>query len=685
MNFNSLVWYSSLAIGDEKNSYVANFLKRSCEIINEEINEEIKEKNLPFTFNVDFSHIAKGEEGVQSLLEKLKSINDTVFTNGHSINKYNPSIINELKKRKFFFFPQNLTISKLDDFEEDTKKRIFKLSRADQKAKIAFINNEISKYTSKKVYFFHQGLRLSESLLKEHKDKSYFTSFSFKDFDLEKLEQKFQELLIDLKDDELIVLDLNLSVFRTLFEHLIKKGHLNKVITTFGSLQNRFEKLPFDLIQLVGNHDIPSVAIEDLMSKVYGENITPDQKTLLLDSTFRLEVPLLAFECLKKLYSNTDDISSINNDQIDDKIIDTFRSFNGRSDIFVGKRIQYAFDENNSNTTRENYAFTFPNSLQTEKFKIPKVFYPKQFCTVNDKLVEFDTVYSYIDVLRVTNINIQDKTWTSEFYLDVVSKSENPLDDIIFNNLSSNNDKFSSKIIWERKDKNDYKTVRYYIVANFDFLAIADNYPFDWQSLYISTSLKDSTQQMLQPIPLELVDNEFDINEWIIENSFSGIKYKKNFLYQDTDLKKAVNVTKENRLGWIIRRKNTATLLKIGIPMFFLIFLVYYSVFLGFDKSSESIGILTTTFLSAIALYFSVEKPEPKKMTIIDIIFIWFYIVNGLTITIFSLSSLITEKIHVYSSGLLKFLIPLSLISIATYLFKRVKNNRKDILLDRDL
>ena len=84
-----------------------------------------------------------------------------------------------------------------------------------------------------------------------------------------------------------------------------------------------------------------------------------------------------------------------------------------------------------------------------------------------------------------------------------------------------------------------------------------------------------------------------------------------------------------------------------------------------FDKSSESIGILTTTFLSAIALYFSVEKPEPKKMTIIDIIFIWFYIVNGLTITIFSLSSLITEKIHVYSSGLLKFLIPLSLISIA--------------------
>ena len=96
-------------------------------------------------------------------------------------------------------------------------------------------------------------------------------------------------------------MDLNLSIFKPLFDYLIEKKHLNKVITTFGSLQNRFEKIPFDLIQLVGNHDIPSVAIEDLMSKVYGQGISATEKTLLLDSTFRLEVPLLAFEALKKI------------------------------------------------------------------------------------------------------------------------------------------------------------------------------------------------------------------------------------------------------------------------------------------------------------------------------------------------------------------------------------------------
>ena len=72
MNFNSLVWYSSLAIGDEKNSYVASFLNRSCELINEEINDEIKEKKLSINFKIDFLHIPKGEEGVSLLNNKLK-------------------------------------------------------------------------------------------------------------------------------------------------------------------------------------------------------------------------------------------------------------------------------------------------------------------------------------------------------------------------------------------------------------------------------------------------------------------------------------------------------------------------------------------------------------------------------------------------------------------------------------
>ena len=184
-----------------------------------------------------------------------------------------------------------------------------------------------------------------------------------------------------------------------------------------------------------------------------------------------------------------------------------------------------------------------------KKFKIPKILHPTQFSTVNGKIQQFNTVYNYIDVLRITNIDIKEKTWTAEFYLDLVSQSDDPLDQVIFNNLSSTNDKFSSKEIWRRKDDDDYNTVRYYIVANFDFLAIADNYPFDWQSVYISMTLKDNSKHILQPIPLELVDDEFDINEWHIENAFSGIKYKKNFYTKILILKK--QLLYQVKIGWV--------------------------------------------------------------------------------------------------------------------------------------
>ena len=146
-----------------------------------------------------------------------------------------------------------------------------------------------------------------------------------------------------------------------------------------------------------------------------------------------------------------------------------------------------------------------------------------------------------------------------------------------------------------------------------------------------------------------------------------------------------MQITNENRVGWILRRKNTATLLKIGIPLFFLIFLVYYSTFIGYEDAHRSVSILTTTFLSAIALYFSVEKPEPKKMTIVDLIFVWFYLINGVTIVTHGLTSFFSPYVFDMAALVLKVAIPLSLLGLAYQLYRRVQRNRESILLDRDI
>ena len=62
------------------------------------------------------------------LNNKLKSYTNPVFTNGHSIPKYNPSIVENIKDKSFFYFPQNVTSDRYDKFEENIKKRITKFN-----------------------------------------------------------------------------------------------------------------------------------------------------------------------------------------------------------------------------------------------------------------------------------------------------------------------------------------------------------------------------------------------------------------------------------------------------------------------------------------------------------------------------------------------------------------------------
>jgi hypothetical protein len=519
-------------------------------------------------------------------------------------------------------------------------------------------------------------------MMEQFKNSTNFNVYSLKGYnskEKDEIKNHVNKIFSKLKKDDLIILDLGLKCFREVFLFLEENGFKNTVINTFGSLDNRFKKISFDLIQLITKRPTPSLSLIDIINKIFKEDIGPNRTALLLDSAYRLEIPLLLSQALNKC-----DDMDINNKDIE-KIRSAILSFDGKKDIFVGKALQYAFNQDGKNILTEDNAYIFPNSLQIKDYDVARIMHDTQFQSVDNVINKKKVIYAYIDILRVTNIDIKSRFWTAELYFDIVSQFENPLDEILFNNLSTLNDKFSYKKIWKRDDKNNYNTQRYYVVANFDFLPVADNYPFDWQNVYIALTLKDNAKLVLQPIPLKLIDHDFDISGWTIQSDFSGVKFQKNHLFQDVDLKKTVSISSENRAGWILKRKNTATLLKIGIPMFFLIFLVYYSVFLEYEEANSSIGILTTTFLSAIALYFSVEKPEPKRMTIIDLIFVWFYIINGITVVSCGMASFFSEKIFYGTSFLLKGLIPISLISMGVYLYRRVKRNREDILLDREV
>ena len=117
------------------------------------------------------------------------------------------------------------------------------------------------------------------------------------------------------------------------------------------------------------------------------------------------------------------------------------------------------------------------------------------------------------------------------------------------------------------------------------------------------------------------------------------------------------------------------TMLKILIPLSFLWLLVIYGTFLPLENLDRAVAVITTSFLSAIALYFSTERPQPLKMTIIDYVFASFYLTVGLaSISVFTLNFF--PVMYEQYMPIIKYLLPFSLIIIFLLITRRMKSKR---------
>ena len=101
MKFKALIFYSKLALSEEENNFVAEFLREGCKIIEEEINQKANNK---YSFEIDFLYLEKGEQGVINLIKKIKSYSDIFITHGHVVAKHNNTIIDQNRSKEFFFF-----------------------------------------------------------------------------------------------------------------------------------------------------------------------------------------------------------------------------------------------------------------------------------------------------------------------------------------------------------------------------------------------------------------------------------------------------------------------------------------------------------------------------------------------------------------------------------------------------
>ena len=412
------------------------------------------------------------------------------------------------------------------------------------------------------------------------------------------------------------------------------------------------------------NFDI-YLSMESLIEQL-DVNLSPKDKQICNQRFTQFEIPLL----IKKL-SDRDSLSFSSYEDLVEKVSFSLNKTDGKNDVYMGISKDLSFKDNKNNIkTAALVELALPS---TKKSSAVKTLYKDQLCIV-DGVEKINSVISFnIDVERITNVSIEDGIFGAEFYLDITSQNEDPINSIKFNNLSSLNPKHEVRRIEHKKVDNLYSG-RYIVTSNFDFNPIADNYPFDEQFIYIAVTGTDENSQV-QPVPEQYLDVEFKIDGWSLIYAKCGINRKKNWIALNSNLQTISKINEEIRLGWELKRENSMTLLKIGIPLFFLYILLYYTLFVPVDQVESAFNNINLAFLSSIALYFSTERPQPLKMTTIDVVFAFFYIMAGISLISIVFVQFYPEYYDLLTKPL-RFLLPVSIIALGVFIKRRLSSKK---------
>ena len=524
--------------------------------------------------------------------------------------------------------------------------------------------------------YFHFATMGSKSLLRakenELSKKNIFLNYVDREEDLifENIEEKMLKALKDSTDKDMLCIGGMPTKLKTNVFNVCKKHNfpLKIYISTNANTSGfDFKDMSFQpIFQVNANFDI-YLKMEQFIENS-GIKFDISEKHLINTYFTQFEIPYLV-----KQVADINHLSIKDNEERDfiEDVKSGLDKIDGRKEIFVGTSINYAF-KNQRNILQKRLMIQALPSKKNPSLPL-YIYYHEQLALENDEYKTIQVTYVYLDVLRITNISIEEETFSCDMYLDVISKDEDPIKVLRFNNLSSLNANFVANEISSNIDhKSNLISTRYHISGNFDFHAIASNYPFDSQYLYLAITAQNG---ILQPIPEELIDTDIDLNGWEIVNTQSGILRSKNYLSQSSTLERIAQLEEEVRIGWLIKRSSSMTVLKIGIPLFFLTLLVYYTLFLPIAELGEAMVYLTTAFLSGIALYFSTERPQPLVMTTIDHIFAFFYFVTGGSMILVIFAKFLPDIYDLLITPL-RYLIPLSLIGFLVYLFRRLNTKK---------
>ena len=673
---NILLWYRSSKLGESGNNII-EFEKKVVDYIEKDINNSGGIGGLPVDIDfVDIPHILAGhdEKAMEFYKNVVNSKNYSIIRAPGAfggVAKVKKEYLKEMTSSTSIIFSTELAHSLLSLQENNI---ISMDSNIFTDADIPFayrakINRKLLEKSGRTI--FVANFSTGSNYWDEEEDLKKDGVFLF-DIDIE-LHEDNKKLQADItnffdsinvsKSDIVYLGGVPVSLIQSIIKCIQNYNHLIRIYRkpALGEAHLDYQQIhhPITLIE-DANFDI-YLSMESMIETI-GIDLSIKEKQMCNQRFSQFEIPLIV-----KKVTDRDKIIFDSQEDMVKKVVNSINQTNGKNDIYMGISRDYAFTEN-KNIIKSGALVELSLPAQDQSNPI-KTLHKNQVSIIDDKEIINSVITFNVDVERVTNVSIEDGTFGAEFYIDITSKNEEPLDSIRFNNLSSLNPKHEVRKIEQRRS-DELFSARYIITSNFDFNPIADNYPFDEQFVYISISATDQNCQ-IQPVPEQYLDSEFKCDGWSLIYSKSGINRKKNWVALNSNLTKTPKINEEIRLGWELKRQNSMTLLKIGIPLFFLYVLVYYTLFLGVDESGTALGYLTTAFLSSIALYFSTERPRPLSMTTIDVVFAFFYIISGI-----SLLMIVFSQFFVDLYGLLiyplRVILPASILGLGLFIKNRL-------------
>lgn len=333
--------------------------------------------------------------------------------------------------------------------------------------------------------------------------------------------------------------------------------------------------------------------------------------------------------------------------EVVNKLSNTYRSGRG---AFKGAFDTWSFVGKTRAAARDPFIMILPQGLGRAQLA------PFQFVRSKDgSLRPMETLYVDVDLIRANRMNENEKTFFAEFYLSMRANDNATIDRLEFVNAyldaqSSGGRQINVEVLHPGGASPSYPdSMRLYRVSGrFLFDPRLANFPFDTQRFAVIIQPKTGGAPFIvQPPPFALRDHSVSVDGWTAKDQYVG--YDQEFVPVIDAYTHGPSVVPfyKTSFTWVMQRETTDYLLRVAVPLGFIMFVAYLSIFIPRHHFEAVVTIQVTALLSAVALYLSLPKIDSDTATISDRAFVFAYMVVSLMIgiSILRVSPIFAERV----------------------------------------